>query len=100
MAQYASRDDVDELRLQMAQAIFGGLPDSEPIRHWAQGLAPLADAFGPRDRQDEERDAADAANAERVWRDAMPVTNPPPPPATAVPPGLRCSRLCHSRLRR
>ena len=80
MAQYASRDDVDELRLQMAQAIFGGLPASEPIRHWAQGLAPLADAFGPRDREDEERDAADAANAERVWRDAMPVTNPPPPP--------------------
>ena len=81
MAQYASRDDVDELRLQMAQAIFGGLPDSEPIRHWTQALAPLADAFGTGDRQDEEREAADAANAERVWRDAMPVINPPPPPA-------------------
>ena len=78
MAQYASRDDIDELRLQMAQAIFGGLPDSEPIRHWTQGLAPLADAFGPRDRQDEERETVEA---ERVWRSAMPVINPPPPPA-------------------
>ena len=81
MAQNASRDDIDELRLQMAQAIFGGLPDSEPISHWTQALAPLADGFGPRDRQDEEQEAADAANAERVWRDAMPVINPPPPPA-------------------
>ena len=83
MAQYASRDDIDELRLQMAQAIIGGLPDSEPIRHWTLGLAPLADAFGPRDRMDEEQEAAEAANAERVWRDAMPVINPPPPTAPA-----------------
>ena len=86
MAQNASRDDIDELRLQMAQAIFGGLPDSEPISHWTQALAPLADGFGPRDRQDEEQEAADAANAERVWRVAMPVINPPPPPAPAGAP--------------
>ena len=70
MAQYASRDDIDELRLQMAQAIFGGLPDSEPIRHWTQDLAPLADAFGPRDRQDEERGSQVERGTRLAQRDA------------------------------